>query len=428
MKKAFTWFLYLLIFLFLAYWPFYMNSQKKAELEERKIEESFKGIITFWDFPHPFDEDTSGFEFIKKKIQAFQNKYPGVVTDFEPISEGDGIERLKEAFSKGVLPDVFPVNLELVRLYKDFLQPITNFVSKEEKSEYNEEVLKALSLKEDIYGLPLGMYTNVIFINREIFEDKEISLPEKGYWNYEEFLNGMIKVTEKDDKKPVFGLGIPLFNGSYSLWGFLMLDGGKVYDKGKYAFFGPQAISSLQKVLDMAGRYSVINPVSLEGDRKKLWDEFTLYKNTAALVEESYKIAELSNLFKKGKLFEFDVAFYPTGESGIPLTISPKVYGYGIKKDKDLKKLEMEYRLIKFIVQDQEGVLKLGYVPTKKGIEIGEEKMKKIEEAVKYTELPPLWDKWEKVNNLVIERVKEGIKEGKSAYEVIEGIKKEVGE
>jgi len=427
-KKAFTWLLYLLIFLFLAYWPFYMNSHKKAELERKIEDESFRGIITFWDFPHPSEDDSTGLEFVKKKIQAFQYNYPGVVIDFEPLPVEDGRKKLEEAFSKGGLPDIFPVDFEVIRKYKDFLQPLEKFIGRENKDAYEDEAVRVLSFEKEVYGLPLGFYTYVIFINREIFEEKEIDLPEKGYWNYEEFLNAMMKVTEKDAKTPTYGLGIPLFNGSYSLWGFLMLDGGKAYDKGKYAFFGPQAISSLQKVLDMAGRYSVINPVSLEGDRKKLWDEFTLRKNTAALVEESFRIAELDNLFKKGKLFEFDVAFYPTGESGIPLTISPKVYGYGIKRDEDLKKLEMEYRFIKFIVQDQEGVLKLGYVPTKKGIEIGEEKMKKIEEAVKYTELPPLWDKWEKVNNLVIERVKEGIKEGKSAYEVIEGIKKEVGE
>ncbi|MGB9780283.1 ABC transporter substrate-binding protein [Caldanaerobacter sp.] len=427
MKKALLWLLYFMIFLFLIYWPFHMNAYKKGELEEKEIEENFRGIITFWDFPHPSEEDLFGFKFIKKKIQAFQNKYPGVVIDFEPLSEEDGIERLKEAFSKGVLPDIFPVNLELVWLYKDFLQPITNFVSKG-KNEYNEEALKALSLKEDIYGLPLGMYTNVIFIDREIFEDKEISLPEKGYWNYEEFLNSMIKVTKKSDKKPVFGLGLPLFNGTYSLWGFLMLDGGKAYDKGKYAFFGPQAISSLQKVLDMAGRYSVINPVSLEGDRKKLWDEFTLRKNTAALVEESFRIAELSNLFKKGKLFEFYVAFYPTGESGVPLTISPKVYGYGIKREEDPKKLEMEYKFIKFIVQDREEVLKLGYIPAQKEFKIEDEKMKKIEEAVKYTELPPIVKGWEKINNVIIEEVREGIREGKNAYDVITEIEKKVKE
>ncbi|AIS52925.1 extracellular solute-binding protein family 1 [Thermoanaerobacter kivui] len=120
--------------------------------------------------------------------------------------------------------------------------------------------------------------------------------------------------------------------------------------------------------MDLFKKYKVVNPVSLEGDREKLWQDFIIAKNTAVLVEESYKIAQLKNLQSKGKLFEFDVAMYPEGESGIPLTLSPKIYAYGIKKQKNEKKIEMEYELIKFLTEDQQKVIELGYVPVKKDV------------------------------------------------------------
>ena len=432
MRKPFTIFLYLLVIFFLIYWPYYMNLYEKEQIQEKnQVEEEFRGIITFWDFPHPSIGDPGGFEFIKKKIELFQYKYPGVVIDFEPLSYKDGYEKLINSSKDGSLPDILPVGADFYFISKDYLSPINKYVDEEFKKQYKEGVIDAISYKGNIYGMPLGMYTNVLFLNVDMFDEKEIKLPENGEWNYEEFVDSMIKLTYtegKKDKKYFYGLGISLAPDNYNLWGFLLLDGARAFDKEKYSFFGPQAVSGVQKVLDLFNKYKVVNPVSLEGDREKLWQDFITTKNTAVLIEESYKMAQLKNLQSKGKLFEFDVAMYPEGESGIPLTLSPKIYAYGIKKEKDEKKLEMEYKFIKFLTEDQQKVIELGYVPVKKDKVTEDDKMKRIELATNYTNIIPQFDGWRKINNTVIAKIKEGIGNNKNAFDITEEIKNSVSQ
>ncbi|MFV9568027.1 ABC transporter substrate-binding protein [Thermoanaerobacter mathranii] len=432
MRKPFTTLLYLLVIFFLIYWPYYMNLYEKEQMQDKKHEEEeFRGIITFWDFPHPSIEDPGGFEFIKRKIEVFQYKYPGVVIDFEPLSYENGYKKLINSSKEGSLPDILPVGADFYFISNGYLSPITKYIDEELKKQYKEGVIDALKYKGNIYGMPLGMYTNVLFLNVDMFYEKEIKLPENGEWNYEEFMDSMIKLTYsegKQDKKFFYGLGISLKPNNYNLWGFLLLDGARVFDEEKYSFFGPQAVSGVEKVLDLFNKYKVVNPVSLEGDREKLWQDFITTKNTAVLVEESYKIAQLKNLQSKGKLFEFDVAMYPEGESGIPLTLSPKIYAYGIKKEKNEKKLEMEYKFIKFLTEDQQKAIELGYVPVKKDKIIEDDKMKVIELATKYTNAIPQIEGWGKINNTVISKIKEGIKNNKNAFDITEEIKNSVNQ
>lgn len=96
-----------------------MNLYEKEQIQEKnQVEEEFRGIITFWDFPHPSIGDPGGFEFIKKKIELFQYKYPGVVIDFEPLSYKDGYEKLINSSKDGSLPDILPVGADFLFLFQ----------------------------------------------------------------------------------------------------------------------------------------------------------------------------------------------------------------------------------------------------------------------------------------------------------------------
>lgn len=92
------------------------------------------------------------------------------------------------------------------------------------------------------------------------------------------------------------------------------------------------------------------------------------------------------------------------------------------------KKLEMEYKFIKFLTEDQQKVIELGYVPVKKDKVTEDDKMKRIELATNYTNIIPQFDGWRKINNTVIAKIKEGIGNNKNAFDITEEIKNSVSQ
>ncbi|KAA5808405.1 ABC transporter substrate-binding protein [Thermoanaerobacterium thermosaccharolyticum] len=407
MKKPFTLFLILLIIMFLLSWPYYMYLHETGKIDFSPIEEEdYRGIITFWDFPHQSSDDPTGYNFIKKKIQDFEYYHPGVIIEFEPLKNSDGYERVSDIGSDNK-PDIVPITSDSPLIYDGKLEPLNKYIDRNYKDSLKEQVLDSFTYKGSIYGLPLGMYSSVMFINKDLFSEKEIEVPQDGEWTYDEFLEDMTKLTYqmgKKEKKSYYGLSMYI-EGSYNLWGILMSDGANIVnDKGLVSFEGPQAESGLKKLIELSEK-GVIDPVSYGDDYNKVWDSFTVLKESAVLIDESYKIQYLKYLQNKNKLFDFDVALYPEGDSDVPLTLSPKVYGYGVTKQIDKKKLEMAYKFIKFITDSQESVEKIGYIPVKKSIALNDELMKKIDKAVKYTDYPPPnWhDKNVKINKAIID-------------------------
>lgn len=393
--------------MFLLSWPYYMYLYETGKIDFSLIDEQdYRGIITFWDFPHQSSNDPTGYNFIKKKIQDFEYYHPGVIIELEQLKNSVGYEKVSDIGSDNK-PDIIPITSDSPLIYDGKLEPLNKYIDRNYKDSLKEQVLDSFTYKGSIYGLPLGMYTSVMFINKDLFSKKEIEVPQDGEWTYGEFLEDMTKLSYQVGKKEKINYyGLSTYIGeSYNLWGILMSDGANIVnDKGVVSFEGPQAESGLKKLIELSEK-GVIDPVSYGDDYNKVWDSFTVVKESAVLIDESYKIQYLKYLQNKNKLFDFDVALYPEGDSDVPLTLSPKVYGYGVTKQSDKKKLEMAYKFIKFITDSQESVEKIGYIPVKKSIALNDELMKKIDKAVKYTDYPPPnWhDKNIKINKAIID-------------------------
>lgn len=393
--------------MFLLSWPYYMYLHETGKIDFSPIEgEDYRGIITFWDFPHQSSDDPTGYNFIKKKIQDFEYYHPGVIIELEQLKNSVGYEKVSDIGNDNK-PDIIPITSDSPLIFDGKLEPLNKYIDRNYKDSLKEQVLDSFTYKGSIYGLPLGMYTSVMFINKDLFSKKEIEVPQDGEWTYDEFLEDMTKLSYQVGKREKINYyGLSTYIGeSYNLWGILMSDGANIVnDKGVVSFEGPQAESGLKKLIELSEK-GVIDPVSYGDDYNKVWDSFTVLKESAVLIDESYKIQYLKYLQNKNKLFDFDVALYPEGDSDVPLTLSPKVYGYGVTKQSDKKKLEMAYKFIKFITDSQESVEKIGYIPVKKSIALNDELMKKIDKAVKYTDYPPPnWhDKNVKINKAIID-------------------------
>ncbi|MGJ7045574.1 ABC transporter substrate-binding protein [Thermoanaerobacterium thermosulfurigenes] len=424
MKKPFTLFLILLIVAFLVTWPYYMYLYETGKINFTQTDdEDYRGIITFCDFPHWSVDDPIGFNFINKKIQDFEYLHPGVIIEFEPIKNGNFYYDVNDIIGNGK-PDIIPITSDSSFIYNDKLEPLNKYLDKSYKNSLKEDVLNRFIYNNSVYGIPLGMYTSILYINSDLFSKKEVEVPQNGEWSYEEFTDDMTKLTYqegKKEKKDFYGITMYM-ERSYNLWGFLMADGANIFDdKGMVLFKGPQAESGLKKLIELYSK-GAIDPVSFSGDYSKIWDSFAVNKESAALVDESYKVQYLKYLENKNKLFQFDIALYPEGDGDVPITMSPKIYGYGITKQSDKKKLDMAFKFVKFIVDSQENVEKIGYIPVKKDVPITDEIMKKIDMAVKYTDNIP--KNWHDKNIMINKALIDGLKNKESEKVILERIQK----
>lgn len=424
MKKPFALFLILLIVVFLVTWPYYMYLYETGKINFTQTDdEDYRGIITFCDFPHWSTDDPIGFNFIKKKIQDFEYLHPGIIIEFEPIRNGNFYYDVNDIIGTDK-PDIIPITSDSPFIYNDKLEPLDKFFGKSYKNSLKEDVLNGFMYNNSVYGIPLGMYTSVLYINSDLFSKKEVEVPQNGEWSYEEFLDDMAKLTYqegKKEKKDFYGITMYM-ERSYNLWGFLMADGLNIInDKGTVSFKGLQAESGIKKLIELYAK-SAIDPVSFGGDYSKVWDSFTVNKESAVLVDESYKVQYLKYLENKNKLFQFDIALYPEGDGDVPITISPKIYGYGITKQSDKKKLDMAFRFVKFIADSQESVEKIGFIPVKKDVPITDEIMKKIDMAVKYTDNIP--KNWHDKNIMFNKALIDGLKNKESEKMILEKIQK----
>ncbi|ALS79577.1 ABC transporter substrate-binding protein [Planococcus kocurii] len=107
--------------------------------------------------------------------------------------------------------------------YKDALEPLDPYIEERDK-EYKENFYEALwnynSINEDVYGLPVGYTTHVVYYNKDLFDKAGLAYPKAG-WTWDEFQEASKKLTNKGDKTTGFAFpGKPdPYDFEMYLWG-----------------------------------------------------------------------------------------------------------------------------------------------------------------------------------------------------------------
>ena len=106
------------------------------------------------------------------------------------------------------------------------------------------------------------MTTYGLYLNKEIFNERNATIPEKGSWSYDEFVSALQKATydqNNDGKIDHYGFNLFLSPGNYQVWGFLTMDGAQIFDeKGNFTLNTPEGVSALTKLVDLETKYKVV--------------------------------------------------------------------------------------------------------------------------------------------------------------------------
>jgi len=107
--------------------------------------------------------------------------------------------------------------------YKDALEPLNGYIE-DRGPEYKDNFYEALwnynSVGDDIYGLPVGYTTHVVYYNKDLFDKAGVEYPQSG-WTWDDFQAAAEKLTDKSSKTTGFAFpGKPdPYDFEMYLWG-----------------------------------------------------------------------------------------------------------------------------------------------------------------------------------------------------------------
>jgi len=402
----------------------------KAKVDQSGTEEPWQGVITLWDFPRWPDKSGSRFGWIEGKIKEFEKDNPGVFIHLRRLKWDFGHIELRAAAAAGTAPDIAPVGADYDFISGGFLEPVDEYFSPEELAKLEPRAVEAVKYNERIYGFPWFMTTYGLFVNKEVFEAKDVAIPENGQWTYEEFVSALQKVTS-DGKNKRYGFNLFLSPGNYQGWGFLTMDGARLFDEyGNFALNSPEGVSALTKLADLATKYQVVPSAEFGNlEENKVWSDFCEKQKIAVYPAGPWAIKVLRDRQKSGQGFEFDILHYPKGSKD-PAAFS-QVAAYGIFKQHDERKKAMCAKFLKFITSEDEQVSLSEYgvfpVYVQALEKVAEDPMmKRMKEILDNAENLPKVKNWHRVDEELTAQIRLALLSKKTAAEALEDAEKNI--
>lgn len=153
-------------------------------------------------------------------IVRFNEEYPDVKVKQTCVpvdSWSDFIQKWITMTTSNNAPDIINLGLEAVQMAEsnDLLMPLDDIVSNDSylsnlQSQYAEALLEGFKVNNQLYGLPSGTQTMVMYYNKNMFDEAGIPYPQDG-WTWDEFLEDAKALTKKDGSVYGFGLSSSYF-------------------------------------------------------------------------------------------------------------------------------------------------------------------------------------------------------------------------
>jgi len=309
-------------------------------------------------------------------------------------------------------PDIIAaeVNMFVSFADKEVFVDLNPFIDKDPVFKLNEffpEVIDWYTVKGKLYAIPRDTAPMAcIYYNKKLFDEAGVAYPTDD-WNWSDLLEKAQKLTKAESDGKILQYGF------YSdMWqNFVYSNGGKIVDDVKQPtkclLNSPEAVGGLEFLVDLAHKYKV-SPTS---------NTFRNLGLGAIQMFMMQKVAMFHSgiwetpLLRKIKDFEWDIAMYPKGPSGIR-KFGTGGTGYGILKT--TKYPEDAWEVLKALSGD-EGQIMLAESglaqPANQKIAEGEHfagsaqpplNKKLLNEAVKYTVYDPFHSKWREARDLYI--------------------------
>jgi len=208
---------------------------------------------------------------------AFRAKYPQIKIDIVSTAGFiDFIQKLNTLAAGNQSPDVIMLGGEWVPVYAEqgVLQPLDPFIEKTpdfRKEDYLPSVMKGLSYKGQLWGLPKDVNVNVLYYNKSAFDEAGLDYPNAD-WTWDDLLAAAQALTKRSGGRTErYGFAAP------APWTFIWQNGGEIFDSDieptRVRIDEPEAVEALEFYYGLSSEYHV-SPTPAEVQQTPLVDLF----------------------------------------------------------------------------------------------------------------------------------------------------------
>lgn len=300
--------------------------------------------------------DTGDALKIEQEIaKKFEESHPGTKVQVEAYADGFD-QKLAAGFGAANPPDVmymwdFPT-------YHQSLEPLDGYASKDEDlniDDFYQGLFNYGKIDNQLYGIPAGFTTRVVYYNKKMFDDAGIAYPSDG-WTWKEFQENAQKLTDKSKKQ--YGFGVRAENDTYDLQGFVWSNGGSFISEDGTTIEGYMNSKETAEAIQMLG---------------------DMLKNGSAVLTGGKGQQSGEDIFKAGKIAMWESGIWPLEsfrEAGIDVgTVEmPAFEGKPLKGvlaesalsiAKDSKNKDLAWEFIKFYVSDEAIKMRVADLPVR---------------------------------------------------------------
>lgn len=247
----------------------------------------------------------SEVDIIKPLIQDFEKQNPDLKIEFMHIPQ-NYFQKIHLLFASNKAPDVIFLNNHYLPIYAN-AGLLKSFEDEDfEKENFYEKSLQALSWNGKLYAIPRDISTLVIFYNKNLFTEKNVSFPNKN-WTMEDFLYTAQKLTSTPD---VFGISFEedvLFYLPY----LMSYGGGILSDDLKTDISeSEKSVEGLNFYADLRRKYHVA-PMKNESASATMAQMF-MQQRLGMLLSGRWLVPK----FRETVTFDWDIVSFPKGNCG----------------------------------------------------------------------------------------------------------------
>ncbi|PPA70819.1 ABC transporter substrate-binding protein [Jeotgalibacillus proteolyticus] len=267
-------------------------------------------VLEFW-YIDPGEKEV----VYQEAVERFKEKHEGVEVKLLRVANDAYKQKLAVSMSGGNPPDVF--HSWGGGWLNQFVQQgqVLDVTDSIEKEHFNELALDNATFDDKVYGLPLGLSLDLVFYNKEIFEEYGLTPPD----TYEEWVS-IIETLNENDVIPLALANQTKWPGAYYLMNFASRIGGpdlfnEAFTREGRGFDDPAYVEAgeyIQEMVNMNAFNPGFNGVPYdEGQGRQL-----MYSGQAAMMDIT--ISFVNNVRTEAPDFEekLDFFVFPAVEGG----------------------------------------------------------------------------------------------------------------
>jgi len=347
---------------------------------------------------------------LAKIVDEWQKEHPEAVAKIEHTPAGSYTNKILIRIAGGTAPDVMFVEANIFVNFwaMDAFMDLKPFIDKDPSfnlSDFFPEMIDRFTVDGKLYCIPRDTAPFAcVYYNKKLFDEAGIPYPADN-WNWDDLLDKAKKLTKRtgDGKIAQYGFyGWTWQNFVYSNGGNIVDD---VQNPKEFMLDRKEAIEGIKFYADLINVHKV-SPGPSEFGNLGMGAQQLFMSGKLAMYQSGFWE---STVFKSIKDFDWDVAMFPKGPTGIR-RFGTGGSGYCILKS--TKYPELAWEIVKLLASEkaQIALTEMGLTqPAIKSIALGPHFAENLNpprnkgmlnEAVKYVIFEPFHVKWREINEL----------------------------